>query len=933
MLRNLFLLLTLLSTHFLYAQIVSIDPPFPTVDDNVTITYDATQGNGDLAGITPVYIHSGVITTAGGAGNWQYVFGDWGSSASQYEMTDIGNNQHQMSFNIRTFYGVPTGEEVVEMAFVFRNADGSIEGKTAAGGDIFVSVYQSGTTLNTAIATPTDDFVFAAINDVIPITGNASVGANLSLYDNGNLIASASGTSISHNLTVSTTGNHTVILEADDGNTMALDSFKYIVNPAVNIANQPAGTLPGLNEVNSSTLRLSLYAPFKDFVYVIGDFNDWTPDVNYYMNRDSDGETWWLDISGLTPGQEYAFQYFVDGEIRVADPYSEKILDQYSDGEISGATYPNLKPYPVGQTTNAVTAFTLGEAAYNWQINTFSKPKKTDLVVYELLVRDFLVKHDFKTLKDSLDYLQKLGVNAIELMPVSEFEGNNSWGYNISFHMALDKYYGPADDFKALVDEAHARGIAVILDVVYNHAFSQSPLCQLYWDQANFKPAPGNPWLNVNAAHPYNVGYDFNHASTATEVWRERVMQHWINEFKIDGFRFDLSKGFTQNFTTDVGVWGQYDASRIAIVKDIADACWEADPDFFVILEHFAENSEEIELANYDMMIWGSGHGQYNEASMGYSSDLSTLSYQSRGWIAPNLVGFMESHDEERLMYKNLQFGNSSGSYDITDLNIALARQELVAAFFFTIPGPKSMWEFGELGYDYSINTCINGTIDPSCRLDPKPIRWDYLTVPARKQLHDVYQSLIHLKKEYNTFETSDFQLSVSGFQKRIRLNHPDMDAIVLGNFDVVSGSIDPQFQYLGWWYEYFSGDSLLVSNIMTPINLQPGEYRIYTSQNLDNPISVGINSPNFIGDFDVQIAPNPANQQTHIQYTLAQVSDVHISVVNPLGQTVDILHESRETTGTHDFDWDTSSLSPGLYFLRLDVGGVIDVQKLVIRR
>ena len=69
----------------------------------------------------------------------------------------------------------------------------------------------------------------------------------------------------------------------------------------------------------------------------------------------------------------------------------------------------------------------------------------------------------------------------------------------------------------------------------------------------------------------------------------------------------------------------------------------------------------------------------------------------------------MESHDEERLMYKNIQFGNSSGSYNVKDLNTALKRVEMCGAFLFTIPGPKMFWEFGELGYDYSINTCTNG--------------------------------------------------------------------------------------------------------------------------------------------------------------------------------------------------------------------------------
>ena len=93
---------------------------------------------------------------------------------------------------------------------------------------------------------------------------------------------------------------------------------------------------------------------------------------------------------------------------------------------------------------------------------------------------------------DTLNYLEELGINAIELMPVNEFEGNNSWGYNPSFHMALDKYYGTPEAFKALVDACHARGIAVILDVVYNHVFSQSPLAKLYWDPIAFKPTIDN---------------------------------------------------------------------------------------------------------------------------------------------------------------------------------------------------------------------------------------------------------------------------------------------------------------------------------------------------------------------------------------------------------------------------------------------------------
>ncbi|NOZ04318.1 MAG: hypothetical protein GXO92_06915 [FCB group bacterium] len=101
-------------------------------------------------------------------------------------------------------------------------------------------------------------------------------------------------------------------------------------------------------------------------------------------------------------------------------------------------------------------------------------------MIYELLVRDFIDRHDYQTLIDTLDYLEKLGINAIELMPINEFEGNSSWGYNPSFYFAPDKYYGTRQDLKLFIDECHRRGIAVIMDIVLNHTYGQSPLVSGY---------------------------------------------------------------------------------------------------------------------------------------------------------------------------------------------------------------------------------------------------------------------------------------------------------------------------------------------------------------------------------------------------------------------------------------------------------------------
>jgi len=126
-----------------------------------------------------------------------------------------------------------------------------------------------------------------------------------------------------------------------------------------------------------------------------------------------------------------------------------------------------------------------------------------------LLVRDFVAAQNWQTVKDSVAYLKKLGVNAIEVMPFNEFEGNNSWGYNPDFYFAPDKAYGTETALKEFIDECHLQGIAVIMDMVMNHAFGSSPTVQMYWNSALNRPAANNPWHNGVAKHPFNVGYKF----------------------------------------------------------------------------------------------------------------------------------------------------------------------------------------------------------------------------------------------------------------------------------------------------------------------------------------------------------------------------------------------------------------------------------------
>jgi 1,4-alpha-glucan branching enzyme len=290
------------------------------------------------------------------------------------------------------------------------------------------------------------------------------------------------------------------------------------------------GVRDGINyEAGNTSVVLVLYAPGKNRVSVIGSFpgGSWTEQATNQMNKTPDNNTWWIRITGLTPGTEYAFQYLVDGQLKIADPYSEKILDPVNDGSIPASTYPNLMPYP-SQTTGIVSVLQTSAPAYTWQVPSFSRPDKRGLIIYELLLRDFLQAHDWKTLRDTLSYFKRMGINAIEIMPFNEFEGNNSWGYNPDFFLAPDKYYGTKNSLKEFIDSCHSKGIAVIMDIALNHATGLCPLAALYWNNVTNQPAANNPWFNVTATHPYNVFNDFNHESLATRYFTSRVVEHWL---------------------------------------------------------------------------------------------------------------------------------------------------------------------------------------------------------------------------------------------------------------------------------------------------------------------------------------------------------------------------------------------------------------------
>lgn len=827
--KTLLTFLLLIATCFSYAQVSWQGGNDPTASQSATLLFDATGTTLENYQGT-IYAHTGATVTSS---HWMNVIGNWGENNVQPALTLLNGNIYslQLTPTIADFYDNPTGL-ITAIDIVLRSADGNT--KT---GDNNLSLAFNTLTRNT----PTENIVIAEANSQINISASTTSASNFSLKANGIEINTDSGvTDYSYDFTITEDTNF--VLEANDGNTVLTETFKARLTPLFPV---PNGMLDGinLNTTDNTKATLVLFAPGKQTVHVIGDFNNWQENSNYLMNYDSAREKYWIELNRLTPKFNHMFQYLVDSSIRVADPYSTIILDETNDQYINATTYPDLPSYPTGSTNHAVTLLRTGDTPYTWEVTNFQRPEKTDLVIYELLIRDFDALHTYDAVKNRLDYLESLGINAIELMPVNEFDGNLSWGYNPSFHMALDKYYGNATTFKQLIDECHKRGIAIILDVVFNHTSGQNPFYRL-WNTTNGgyngKPSADNPFFNETTTHAYAFFNDLNHQSEATKNYIERITKYWINEFKIDGFRWDLTKGFTQNCTpSDQDCTNGTQQDRVDVLKEYADYQWDADPNFYIIFEHLGGIQEEKQWADYradegkGIMLWNRLDPPYSEATIGKhtsgASDFSNVSYINKGFDKPSAVSYMESHDEQRVMYRNLQEGKNNGDYSAKNLNTALSRMKTAGAFFFTVPGPKMIWQFGELGYEIGID--VNG------RTGEKPIRWEYLDNPNRKAIYDTWSKLIDLKLSEPIFKTNNFTIDANKTTGLKSIHLTDANAIgdaiknvsIIGNFGLVDQNIDPKFQHVGTWYNLLNKNlPFEVSTVNGTITLKPGEFIIY---------------------------------------------------------------------------------------------------------
>jgi len=933
-----------------------------------TVTYSVSPSSFEETTAVTITINGNSINEAtwGVVGNslymWAWAFdlndttpkgtplnGTWDNSDEASKFTyNVGTDTYTKTITPTTYYNATS---IGKMGFLIKAKNGTGDKKSQ---DILVEVGLLTVNLTNPLQ---NSATILASGGSLTITANNTNGlANYNLKANGNSINTNPSTSSYSFTHTNITSNQNYELDVTQGPITITKKFSVIVNPNIVPETIPSGLVEGINYNSGDATKATLVldAPGKDFVYVAGSFNNWQPGLSYAMKKDATpGSTkFWLELTGLISSTNYTYQYWVVDQtptsgspalVKTADPYSTLVLNNDEDPYIPAGNYPSLPAYPAGQERE-VTVLQTGQTPYPWSTatNSFVKPDKDKLVVYEVLVRDFDANRSFQNLIDRIDYFKNLKINAIELMPIMEFDGNESWGYNTSFHMALDKAYGTSSKLKEFIDLCHQNGIAIILDVALNHAFGRNPMVRMWMNDPDGDgwggPASDNPYFNVTATHSYSVGNDFNHQSNYTKNYVKRVVKQWIEEYKIDGFRWDLTKGFTQNCTGSDACTNSYQQDRVDVLREYADYSWGLDATHYAIFEHLGNDNEEQQWANYrinespskGVMMWGKMTNEYNQLSMGYNSsnNIERMGYDSHGFTGKRVIGYPESHDEERLMYKNLNYGQSSNpAHDVKNLNIALSRMSAIGAVSLLVPGPKMIWHFGALGWEKSIWTCNNGTVNtdfdggvPSgdCKLDTKPQpQWanNWLADVNRNKIYFDWAKMISLKTTepiFNVNITVDSGFDIqSGNILTPRLFIWDntmpstqlRNVVVLTNFDVSSQNVVPNFPYTGTWYNLMDNSSFEVTNTSATISIEAGGFRIYGNK----PSTLGTDKFELNGE--IYLYPNPASDY----FTLNTItSKVEIYSIN--GQLV----KSFNANQLKENQYTISDLNKGIYLVKI---------------
>lgn len=777
------------------AQIITTFPsPVQEDSHDIVITFHADQGNKGLAGLGPndaVYAHTGVITNESASPtDWKYA-PQWLDNNEKYRLKYTDTNTWELTIpDIRTYYGITNPDVTVsKLMFVFRNANGSKEGKTATGGDIAVNVLQEG--LQVSLKSNASPFGICVPSDgTIELTATATNSADIAISINGKTIANGKNiSSLKQSFSAPSGSRNMVVATASSGEAFATDTLYVVALSSTKEKTYPQKELrQGIIDVGDSYI-FTLAAPGKKNAVLVSSWNDFSIDPALQMNStdvkvELPADTtkmknaymlsqpyFWISVPKSVAGNDFTYFYILDGITAVSDPYATLILDPDNDKYISESTFRGLPEYPI--TPNDI------RLPLAWHTDRYSstkadvgfKPASNDrMIIYEILLRDFtasengtLASGNLSTAMHKLDYIASLGVDAIELMPIMEFGGNNSWGYNPNFYFAPDKAYGTPDDYRQFIAKAHELGMAVILDVVFNQSDSSHP----WWNM--YSPAD-NPFYNASAPHSYSVLNDWNQDNPLVEQQWIDMLSYWMAEYGADGFRFDLVKGLGDNgsygtpYNKSTNTFGppsesatnQYNKSRVERMVRLHNAIRKIKDDVIFINEDLATPKEENDLALNGDMNWANINNASCQFAMGYQtgSNMNRFYAPSDGNRSfGSTVSYAESHDEERMAYKQKQWALAIVK---DNEEVCMRRLGSVAAQMLMTPGAHMIWQFQELGDSQPVKLS-----DGNNNTAPRRVVWDLLDNPYHLALKETYASLIDIRNKMPQLFGADAKVEI----------------------------------------------------------------------------------------------------------------------------------------------------------------------------
>jgi 1,4-alpha-glucan branching enzyme len=551
----------------------------------------------------------------------------------------------------------------------------------------------------------------------------------------------------------------------------------------------------------ANPIEFQLFAPYNKGAALIGSFSDWQ---DIPMQKGEDGYfRVTVDLEDGTYQYKFRVQsksWFLEPDqwITITDPYATDIDGMSAD-------------------ENGIVKIKDGERivdTYVWKNDSHPLPADQELVIYELHVADFSGGEDdphargkYKHVVEKLDYLCDLGINAIELMPVKEYPGSYSWGYNPRFFFAPESAYGSTTELKQLVDECHGRGIRVIVDGIYNHSESSCPLTQIdhdYWYHHDPKDAEFNWGPEFNYEH-----YDEKLDTYPARRFIGDTVRYWVSEYHLDGIRYDAARQLG-NF--DFMAWVTQEAKQAAGAKP-----------FYNVAEYIPD---EPAITNLDGPMDGCWHDSFYHTVLphilGETFDLEqlkdVLDPKRRGYMgATNVVNYLTNHDHNHVMA-------DLGDRDIFD-EAAFRRKKLGVALLMTAVGIPMLWmgeEFGEYKYK---------------TIDPNKIDWTLLGHELNQGLFQYYKGLIALRKNNHALYTNNIEFFHENPDAKVlaytRWNAEGSQVVVVANFSdqFLGGYQVADFPMDGTWHEWTSNYDVEVSDRTLTIDIGEFEAQVFVWQ------------------------------------------------------------------------------------------------------